>query len=198
MNGKNAEDLLKEARRVLRSESKAIERLSSRLGADFVKAVEILAGVKGRAIVSGIGKSGIIGRKIAATFTSTGTPATFLHPVEGLHGDLGIVGRKDVAVLISKSGDTSELAGLIDYLIRMGVPIIALTGTRDHLWGRPRRWLWTVLWRRKRVPWTLLPLPPPPLPWPWGMPWRWSCFRDMASTPRISPGFIRVAPWGGS
>jgi len=136
MNGKSAEDLLNEARRVLRAESKAIEGLSSRLGADFVRAVEILAAVQGRAIVSGIGKSGIIGRKIAATFTSTGTPATYLHPVEGLHGDLGIVGPQDVAVLISKSGDTSELAGLIDYMIRLGVPIIALTGDTGSSLGR--------------------------------------------------------------
>jgi arabinose-5-phosphate isomerase len=136
MNGNTAEDLLNEARRVLRAESKAIEGLTSRLGADFVKAVEILAGVQGRTIVAGIGKSGIIGRKIAATFTSTGTPATYLHPVEGLHGDLGIVGREDVAVLISKSGDTSELVGLIDYLTRLGVPIIAMTGDTESSLGK--------------------------------------------------------------
>ncbi len=86
--------------------------------------------------MAGIGKSGIIGRKIAATLTSTGTPATYLHPVEGLHGDLGIVGRDDVAVLISKSGDTSELAGLIDYLTRLGVPIIALTGDPGSSLGK--------------------------------------------------------------
>jgi arabinose-5-phosphate isomerase len=136
MNANSAEDLLLEARRVLEAESKAIEGLVGRLGPDFVKAVEILAGARGRAIVAGIGKSGIIGRKIAATFTSTGTPATYLHPVEGLHGDLGIVGRDDVAVLISKSGDTSELAGLIDYLTRLGVPIIALTGDTKSALGR--------------------------------------------------------------
>jgi len=136
MNADNAEDLLNEARRVLEAESRAIEGLTSRVGADFVKAVEILAGAHGRIIVAGIGKSGIIGRKIAATFTSTGTPASYLHPVEGLHGDLGIVGREDVAVLISKSGDTSELAGLIDYLIRLGVPIIALTGDTESSLGK--------------------------------------------------------------
>jgi arabinose-5-phosphate isomerase len=77
-----------------------------------------------------LGKSGHIARKVAATLTSTGTPATFLHPVEGLHGDLGIVGRDDVAVLVSKSGDTSEMAGLMEYLVRLGVPIIALAGRK--------------------------------------------------------------------
>jgi arabinose-5-phosphate isomerase len=136
MNPYSAEDLLREARRVLEAEGRAIESLVSRLGTDFVRAVEILAGSQGRVIVSGIGKSGIIGRKIAATLTSTGTPATYLHPVESLHGDLGIVGRDDVAVLISKSGDTSELSGLIDYLVRLGVPIIALTGDTRSSLGR--------------------------------------------------------------
>jgi arabinose-5-phosphate isomerase len=79
-------------------------------------------------IVSGIGKSGIVARKIAATLTSTGTPATFVHPVEGLHGDLGMVSPRDVALLLSKSGETSELTGLMEYLLRHGVRIIAMTG----------------------------------------------------------------------
>jgi len=136
MNAHSAEDLLQEARRVLKAESKAIDGLTERLGSDFVRAVEILAAVRGRVIVSGIGKSGIVGRKIAATLTSTGTPSTYLHPVEGLHGDLGIVSREDVAVLISKSGDTSELAGLIEYLIRLGIPIVALTGDTGSALGR--------------------------------------------------------------
>jgi arabinose-5-phosphate isomerase len=136
MNLADAEGLLREAQRVLGAEARAIEALAGRLGSDFVAAIEILAGTRGRVIVSGIGKSGIIGRKIAATLTSTGTPATYLHPVEGLHGDLGIVGREDLALLISKSGDTSELTGLIDYLVRLGVPIIALTGDVQSSLGR--------------------------------------------------------------
>jgi arabinose-5-phosphate isomerase len=136
MNAHDAGDLLREGKRVLAAEARAVEAISERIGEDFIRAVEILAGAQGRIIVSGIGKSGIIGRKIAATLTSTGSPATFLHPVEGLHGDLGIVGRQDVAVLISKSGDTAELAGLIDYLVRLGVPIVALTGVRGSPLGR--------------------------------------------------------------
>jgi len=136
MNAADADDLLREARRVLAAEGRAIETLAQRLGPDFVAAIEALAGIQGRVIVSGIGKSGIIGRKIAATFTSTGTPATFLHPVEGLHGDLGIVSRDDLALLISKSGHTSELTGLMDYLTRLGVPIIALTGDVQSSLGR--------------------------------------------------------------
>jgi len=136
MNARDAGDLLREAKRVLMAEARAVEAISERVGENFIRAVEILAGTEGRIIVSGIGKSGIIGRKIAATLTSTGSPATFLHPVEGLHGDLGIVGRQDAAILISKSGDTAELAGLIDYLVRLGVPIIALTGVQGSPLGR--------------------------------------------------------------
>lgn len=139
MNAREREDLLREARRVLDAESEAIAVLSRRIGPEFVEAVELLAGARGRVIVSGIGKSGIIGRKIAATLTSTGTPATFLHPVEGLHGDLGIVGREDVAILVSNSGNTSELTGLMSYFVRLGVPIIAMTGDADSSLGRAAR-----------------------------------------------------------
>jgi len=136
MNAHDAGDLIREAKRVLAAEARAVEAIADRIGENFIRAVELLAEAQGRIIVSGIGKSGIIGRKIAATLTSTGSPATFLHPVEGLHGDLGIVGRQDVAILISKSGDTGELAGLIDYLVRLGVPIIALTGVPESPLGR--------------------------------------------------------------
>ena len=136
MNAEDTADLLNEGRRVLATEARAVEALSHRLGPEFVRAVELLAGAPGRIIVSGIGKSGIVGRKIAATLTSTGSPATFLHPVEGLHGDLGIVGRDDVAILISKSGNTDELTGLMEYLLRLGVPIVALVGSSDSSLGR--------------------------------------------------------------
>jgi arabinose-5-phosphate isomerase len=120
--------MLEAARGVLRQEAAAVAALEERLGPSFVDAVRLIMGSRGRVIVSGIGKSGIVGRKLAATLTSTGTPATFLHPVEGLHGDLGIVGDGDVAVLISKSGESEELSGLIAHLSRYGVARIALTG----------------------------------------------------------------------
>ena len=123
--------MVAEATRVLEAEAQAVARLADRVGDGFVQAVEVILATGGRVIVSGIGKSGIVGRKIAATLTSTGTPSTFLHPVEGLHGDLGIVSPRDVAILISKSGDTEELTGLVDYLVRYGVPIITMTGSTD-------------------------------------------------------------------
>jgi arabinose-5-phosphate isomerase len=131
--------LLAEGRRVLRLEADAVAALEDRLGDDFLEACRLLADTTGRVIVSGIGKSGIVARKVAATLTSTGTPATFLHPVEGLHGDLGIVSLSDVALLVSKSGATSELGGLIEYLVRLDVPVIALTGHRGSSLGRHAR-----------------------------------------------------------
>jgi arabinose-5-phosphate isomerase len=114
--------------RVLRLEREAIEALETRLDGAFARAVLLIAQSRGRVIVAGVGKSGLIGRKIAATLTSTGTPATFLHPVESVHGDLGIVGPNDVAILLSKSGETAEMLPLLQELKRLGVAVIAITG----------------------------------------------------------------------
>ena len=130
------QELTRRARAVIRAEAEAVAALEDRIDASFLQAVRIVAAADGRVVVCGVGKSGIIGRKIAATLTSTGTPAMFLHPVEGLHGDLGIVGRDDVAILISKSGETSELSGLVEFLSRSGVSIIGMTGRRDSSLAR--------------------------------------------------------------
>ena len=115
-------------RRVLRLEREALAEAERRLDGEFARAVALVADSGGRVIVAGVGKSGLIGRKIAATLTSTGTPATFLHPVEGVHGDLGLVGAEDVAILLSKSGATEELLALLQHLKRLGVRTIAVTG----------------------------------------------------------------------
>lgn len=120
--------VIEEGRRVLEAEAAAIAALAARLGDDFARACRLVADAPGRVVLSGIGKSGHIARKIAGTLTSTGTPATFLHAVEALHGDLGIVGPGDVAILVSNSGQGSEIGGLIGVLERLGTPIIALTG----------------------------------------------------------------------
>ena len=128
--------LVERGRRVLSLESGAVAVAAERLGESFARAVRILAGVKGRVIVSGVGKSGLIARKIAATLTSTGTPASYLHPVDSLHGDLGIVGKADAAILLSKSGESEELFGLAGVLQRHGVEIIAITGMADSTLAR--------------------------------------------------------------
>jgi len=117
-------------------ETEALSEAERRLGDDFARAVECIARSDGRVIVSGAGKSGLIGRKIAATLTSTGTPATFLHPVDSLHGDLGIVDESDVAILISKSGESDEVIGLLDHLKRLGVSTIALTSNAKSTLAR--------------------------------------------------------------
>lgn len=128
--------LIERGRRVIQLEAEALQESGRRLGAEFASAVELIARSSGRVIVSGVGKSGLIGRKMAATFTSTGTPATFLHPVEGLHGDLGIVGERDAAILISKSGTSDELLGLLEHLQRLGVRTISITGNSDSQLAR--------------------------------------------------------------
>jgi arabinose-5-phosphate isomerase len=123
-------------RRVLRLETEALAEAERRLGDSFGDAVELLRGCQGRVIVSGMGKSGHIARKIAATLTSTGTPSTFLHPAESLHGDLGIVGKGDVALLISKSGESDELIHMLDHLTRLGVSTIVISATHASTLGR--------------------------------------------------------------
>ena len=127
LDAARAADIVEAGRRVLRIEAAAVAALEARLDDSFVAAVETVLSCGGRVIVSGVGKSGIVARKIAATLTSTGTPATFLHPVEALHGDLGIVRADDVAILLSKSGETEELRGLMEFFSRSGVRIVAIT-----------------------------------------------------------------------
>jgi len=121
-------DLRRLAERVLRIEADAILGLIGKLDDRFERAVELLRGCNGRVIVTGMGKSGLIGRKIAATLASTGTPAHFLHPAEGVHGDLGMVARGDVVLALSNSGETDELLAIVPPLKRLGVPILLLTG----------------------------------------------------------------------
>jgi arabinose-5-phosphate isomerase len=129
-------DLIQVGRRVLQLEATEISAAASRLDSAFARAVRLLAGAKGRVIVSGVGKSGLIARKIAATLTSTGTPAAYLHPVDSLHGDLGIVGKDDVAIVLSNSGESEDLFSLVGSLQRLSVPIIAITGAIDSALAR--------------------------------------------------------------
>ena len=116
------------AERVLRLEAEAILGLIPKLDANFERAVELLRRCAGRVIVTGMGKSGLVGRKIAATLASTGTPAYFLHPAEGVHGDIGMVARGDVVLALSNSGETDEVLAVLPPLKRLGVPIVLLTG----------------------------------------------------------------------
>lgn len=122
------------AKRVLQIEAQAIAELIGRLNAQFEEAVEILFGCKSRVVVTGLGKSGLIGRKIAATFASTGTPSLFLHAAEALHGDLGMLTSEDVLLAISQSGETEELVALLESVKRLGIHLITMTAqTRSTL-----------------------------------------------------------------
>ena len=128
MSAEKTPDLRRLAERVLRIEAEAILGLIAKLDERFERAVELLRACAGRVIVTGMGKSGLIGRKIAATLASTGTPAYFLHPAEGVHGDLGMVARGDVVLALSNSGETDEVLAILPPLKRLGVPILLLTG----------------------------------------------------------------------
>jgi len=124
-------DSIDKGREVIRIEAKAVQELEKRIDKEFEKAVDLIYNSNGRVIVSGLGKSGLIGKKIAATFSSTGTASVFLHSSDGVHGDSGMVRKGDVVICISKSGNNSELNLLIPILKRIDVPIISITGNTD-------------------------------------------------------------------
>jgi arabinose-5-phosphate isomerase len=128
MDASTGEEILQFGRGILHDEARALDALADSLGAEFTRAIELILGASGKLIVGGLGKSGHVARKIAATFASTGTTATFLHLAEAIHGDLGIAAKGDVAILISLSGKTAELEPVIDHFEAVGIPIIAITG----------------------------------------------------------------------
>ncbi|HMK59787.1 MAG TPA: KpsF/GutQ family sugar-phosphate isomerase [Dissulfurispiraceae bacterium] len=129
-------DSLSVAKRVLRIEADAVSGLIDKINGDFDRAVDIIYQAKGRVVVTGMGKSGIIGKKIAATLASTGTPAFFLHPAEASHGDLGMVTARDVIIAISNSGETDEIIQLIPFLKRFDVAVVSLTGNASSTLAR--------------------------------------------------------------
>ncbi|PSF05961.1 D-arabinose 5-phosphate isomerase [Marinobacter fuscus] len=131
-----SQDYATSALRAIRIEREAIEALEGRINGDFSRACEIIMACKGRVIVTGMGKSGHIGSKIAATLASTGTPAFFVHPGEASHGDLGMITPQDVVIAISNSGSTSEVITILPLIKRMGIPLISMTGKNDSVLAR--------------------------------------------------------------
>lgn len=132
----NDQQILEKAKQVLQIESTAVGDLINKLDKEFVNAVNIIINSKGRVVLTGIGKSGLIARKIVATLNSTGTASIYLHPTDALHGDLGMVRKDDIVIVLSKSGNTEELLGLVIMLKRMEIPLIGLIGNRDSKLGR--------------------------------------------------------------
>lgn len=129
-------DLLKVAQEVINTEAQALSSLKDHLGEPFLQAIKLISGQSGRVIISGMGKSGHIGAKIAATFASTGTPSFFVHPAEASHGDLGMITPDDVVICLSNSGETSELSDLIIYANRYNIPLIAIVSHKNSTLGK--------------------------------------------------------------
>jgi arabinose-5-phosphate isomerase len=150
-------DILEAARRVLRIEAAAVSALTDRINGEFVRAVEIILACSGRVVVTGMGKSGLICQKIAATMASTGTPALFLHPAEGVHGDLGMVAKGDVVIAVSNSGETEELTRILPVIKRMGLPLIAMAGKPDSTLGRAADLFLDISVREEACPLQLAP-----------------------------------------
>jgi arabinose-5-phosphate isomerase len=128
--------LIERGRRVLAIEARAVADLEHRLGAEFATACSLMLACQGRIVVTGMGKSGHVGNKIAATLASTGTPSFFLHPAEAMHGDIGMITKHDVVLALSNSGETDELLAILPVIKRLDVPLVALTGHHDSTLGR--------------------------------------------------------------
>jgi len=154
---KQKREIIKKAREVIRKEAIELLSLEKRIGNNFIKAVEAIRKCKGKVIVSGIGKSGIIGRKIAATLSSTGTPSFYLHPTEGVHGDVGFVTKDDVIITISKSGETEELFNLLPTLKEIGAFIISLTGNCESTLAKQSNVVLDISVNEEACPFNLVP-----------------------------------------
>ena len=145
------------AQQVLRVEAQAVRQLIGRINSDFVRALELMEHCAGRIVITGMGKPGIVGRKIAATLASTGTPSLFLHPAEAIHGDLGMVMKQDVVIAISNSGETEEITRLLSTIKRIGAKLIALTGNKKSTLAQNSDVVLDVGLKKKACPWNLAP-----------------------------------------
>jgi len=150
-------EILKTGRDVIRIEANAVANLEKSINEDFVKAVNVIYKAKGRVVLTGVGKSGLIARKIVATLNSTGTAAIYMHPTDALHGDLGMVRREDVVIIISKSGSTDEFSRLLPMFKRLGVKIIAMSGNPDSLLVRESDILLNISVKEEACPHDLAP-----------------------------------------
>lgn len=155
--GLSDEDVLEIGRETLRLEAEGVGALVDRLDGSFADAVRQVLAAEGRVVVTGVGKSGLVARKIASTLASTGTPALFLHPVEGAHGDLGVLTRGDLLIVVSRSGTSDELTTLLPAVRRLGIPVIAITGTPGSPLGRMARTVLDAGVREEACPHDLAP-----------------------------------------
>ncbi len=152
-----SEEIIKKGKEVIRIEAAAVANLENSINDEFVKAINVIFESKGRVVLTGMGKSGLIARKIVATFNSTGTAAIYLHPTDALHGDLGMVRQEDVVILISKSGQTEEIVNLLPMLKRLNVTLIAMASNRDTKLGRECNIFLNVGVKEEACPYDLAP-----------------------------------------
>ena len=190
---------IEEARRVLRMEARAVADLEERLGKDFDTACGLCLKTEGRVVVTGMGKSGHVAGKIAATLASTGTPAFFMHTGEAGHGDLGMITPEDVVIALSNSGETEEIVRLLPMLRNAGVPLIAMTGQEQSTLARHATAVLDIEVREEACPLNLAPTSQhhPPC-WRSATRWRWPCSRRAALPPSNSPVPIRAGGWDGA
>ena len=186
------EAMLKHAQDVLRMEAEAILELVPRVDENFAAAVKLILDCQGRTVITGMGKSGLIGRKMAATFASTGTPSFYLHPAEGIHGDLGMVTESDVVIALSNSGETGEVLNILPSLRRIGAKIIAMVGKPDSTLGKNA----DVVLRPARLVW--LRQAAQPQRWPMAMRWLWRCSKSITLPQASLLSSIRAAAWDAS
>ncbi len=150
-------DAIEKGKEVVRIEARAVQALEGKIGEEFAGAVDLIAGISGRVVITGMGKSGLIARKIVATLNSTGTAAIYMHPSDAVHGDLGMVRPEDVVVCISNSGDTAEVVQLLPMFKRIGVPVISILGNRSSKLGRESSFVLDADVEQEACPYDLAP-----------------------------------------
>ena len=187
------------AREVLRIEAEAIERVRDRLGDTITRAAELIYRSSGSVIVTGMGKAGLVGQKLAATLASTGTRAFPLHPAEAVHGDLGRIRADDIVIALSQSGETEEVLRLIPALRRLGALLIAITERATSSLGRAADLCVALGPIEEACPaWIWRPRPAQLCSWPSAMPWLFWSARCETSPPLILPAITRLAAWAES
>lgn len=170
---RNVDKIKESAIETLEIEAEAVQKLKSRIDDEFEAAVQCILDCTARVVVTGMGKSGHIGRKIAATLASTGTPSFFMHPAEAFHGDLGMVTENDVVIAISNSGESSEIVNILPIIRRIGAKIIAMSGRRESQLGKNSDYFIDIGVEKRLVRWGWRRRPARRPRWLWGMRWPW-------------------------
>ena len=191
-------ELETDAQKVLQMEAEAILDLIPRVDEHFDAAVDMILACEGRVIMTGMGKSGIIAHKISATLASTGTPSFYLHPAEGIHGDLGMVTADDVIIAMSNSGETGEVLNILPSIRRIGAKLIAMVGNTDSTLAKNADVVLNVGVKKEACPLGLAPLPAPRQPWLSVTPWPWLSWANIILLPISLPYSTPAAAWDGN